>query len=75
MEREAAVTAHYRNTPTVVVVFIPLWACLLTVRRALAGEGDRRLALPGDYQMLGQTWQEAGAQEETGIVVSPAAVA
>lgn len=30
------------------------------------------LALPGGYQMLGQTWQEAGAREvleETGVVI------
>jgi ADP-ribose pyrophosphatase YjhB (NUDIX family) len=44
------------------------------VRRALPGEGYGKLALPGGYQMLGQTWQEAGAQEvleETGVMVAP----
>jgi len=43
------------------------------VRRALPGEGQGKLALPGGYQILGQTWQEAGAQEvleETGVVVA-----
>jgi ADP-ribose pyrophosphatase YjhB (NUDIX family) len=65
---------QYANTPTVVVVLVPLRGGLLMVRRALPGEGCGKLALPGGYQMLGQTWQEAGAQEvleETGIVVAP----
>ena len=47
------------------------------VRRALPGEGYGKLALPGGYQMLGQTWQEAGAREvleETGVVLSPEAL-
>jgi ADP-ribose pyrophosphatase YjhB (NUDIX family) len=65
---------RYDNTPTVVVVLVPLRSGLLMIRRALAGEGQGKLALPGGYQMLGQTWQEAGAQEvleETGVVVAP----
>jgi ADP-ribose pyrophosphatase YjhB (NUDIX family) len=64
-------------TPTVVVVLVPLRGGLLMIRRALPGEGYGKLALPGGYQMLGQTWQEAGAQEvleETGIVVTPEAL-
>ncbi len=47
------------------------------VRRALPGEGYGKLALPGGYQMLGQTWQEAGAREvleETGVMLSPEAL-
>jgi ADP-ribose pyrophosphatase YjhB (NUDIX family) len=63
---------HYDNTPTVVVVLVPLRGGLLMIRRALAGEGHGKLALPGGYQMLGQTWQEAGAcevLEETGVVI------
>lgn len=67
----------YANTPTVVVVLVPLAGGLLMVRRALAGEGRGKLALPGGYQMLGQTWQEAGAaevREETGVVVDPEAL-
>ena len=67
----------YQNTPTVVVVLVPLRGGLLMVRRALPGEGRGRLALPGGYQMLGQTWQEAGAaevREETGVLVEPAAL-
>ena len=67
----------HQNTPTVVVVFVPLRGGLLMVRRALPGEGRGKLALPGGYQMLGQTWQEAGATEvleEAGVVVDPAAL-
>src|SRR4051812_32224726 len=64
----------YQNTPTVVVVLVPLRGGLLMIRRALDGEGQGKLALPGGYQMLGQTWQEAGAAEvpeETGVVIEP----
>ena len=67
----------YQNTPTVVVVLVPLRGGLLMIRRALRGERQGQLALPGGYQMLGQTWQEAGATEvleETGVVVDPAAL-
>ena len=67
----------YRNTPTVVVVLVPMRGGLLMIRRALEGEGQGRLALPGGYQMLGQTWQEAGAaevREETGVVIDEAAL-
>ena len=67
----------YRNTPSVVVVLVPLRGGLLMVRRALPGEGQGGLALPGGYQMLGQTWQEAGAaevREETGVALDPAAL-
>jgi ADP-ribose pyrophosphatase YjhB (NUDIX family) len=65
---------QYDNTPTVVVVLVPLRGGLLMIRRALAGEGHGKLALPGGYQMLGQTWQEAGAREvveETGVIIQP----
>ena len=47
------------------------------IRRALPGEGQGRLALPGGYQMLGQTWPEAGAREvleETGVEIEPASL-
>ena len=65
----------FHNTPTVVVVLVPLRGGLLMIRRALPGEGQGKLALPGGYQMLGQTWQEAGAREvleETGVAIEPA---
>src|SRR5687767_5994792 len=42
---------------------------------ALPGDGHGKLALPGGYQMLGQTWQTAGAAEvlkETGVMVDAA---
>ena len=67
----------YSNTPTVVVVRVPLRGGLLMVRRALPGEGQGKLALPGGYQMAGQSWQEAGAREvleETGVRLDPAAL-
>jgi ADP-ribose pyrophosphatase YjhB (NUDIX family) len=60
-----------------VVVLVPLRGGLLMIRRALAGEGYGKLALPGGYQMLGQTWQEAAAREaleETGVVIFPEAL-
>jgi ADP-ribose pyrophosphatase YjhB (NUDIX family) len=68
---------RYDNTPTVVVVLVPLRGGLLMIRRALAGDGQGKLALPGGYQMLGQTWQEAAtreALEETGVVIFPEAL-
>ena len=67
----------YQNTPTVVVVLVPLRGGLLMIRRALSGEGQGRLALPGGYQMLGQTWQEAGAREvleETSVIIEPSSL-
>lgn len=68
-------TPRYDNTPTVVVVRVPVATGLLMIRRALPGEGQGQLALPGGYQMLGERWQEAGARElheETGVVIDPA---
>ena len=65
----------YDNTPTVVVVRVPIAGGLLAIRRALPGLGQGELALPGGYQMHGQTWQEAGAREvleETGVAIDPA---
>ena len=70
-------TVKYDNTPTVVVVLVPVRGGLLMIRRALPGEGQGKLALPGGYQMLGQTWQEAGAAEvleETGVAIDPASL-
>jgi ADP-ribose pyrophosphatase YjhB (NUDIX family) len=68
---------RYKNTPTVVVVLVPLRGGLLMIRRALSGEGQGKLALPGGYQMLGQTWQETGAREvleETGVAITSEAL-
>jgi ADP-ribose pyrophosphatase YjhB (NUDIX family) len=47
---------RYDKTLIVVVVLVPLRGGLLMIRRALMGEGRGKLALPGGYQMLGQTW-------------------
>ena len=63
----------YDNTPTVVVVLVLVRGGLLMIRCGLA-EGHGELALPGGYQMRGETWQEAGAREvfeETGVRVEP----
>ena len=67
----------YANTPTVVVVLVPVVDGLLMIRRALPGMGHGELALSGGFQMLGQTWQEAGAaevQEETSVIIDPASL-
>ena len=67
----------YHNTPTVVVVLVPLRGGLLIIRRALPGEGQGKLALPGGYQMLGQMWRAAGAREvleETGVAIEAASL-
>ncbi|GJD65792.1 NUDIX domain-containing protein [Methylobacterium frigidaeris] len=64
----------YQNTPTVVVVLVPIGGGLLMIRRALPGKGQGKLALPDGYQMLGQKWQAAGAAEvleETGVALDP----
>lgn len=36
---------------------------LLGTRRALTGPGHGLISLSGGYQMLGRTWQEAGARD------------
>lgn len=57
------------NQPTVVVVMVPTTKGLLMIRRGLK-DGFGKLALPGGYQVIGETSQEAGAREvleETGL--------
>jgi ADP-ribose pyrophosphatase YjhB (NUDIX family) len=72
----------YDNAATVVVVmaqtktFINDVSCpgLILVKRALP-DGYGKWALPGGYQMRGETWQQAGAREvreETGVDFDPA---
>ncbi|GJE09514.1 NUDIX domain-containing protein [Methylobacterium longum] len=59
----------YDNTPTVVVVLVPIRGGLLMIRRGVT-DGHGELAMPGGYQMRGETWQEAGVREvleETGV--------
>lgn len=63
----------YDNPATVVVSTVEVNGGLLMVRRALQ-DGYGKLALPGGYQVKGETWQEAGARElkeETGVIVNP----
>ncbi len=50
----------YANTPTVVAVLVPMRGGLLMIHRALPGEGEGQLALPGGYQVLGQTCRRPG---------------
>jgi ADP-ribose pyrophosphatase YjhB (NUDIX family) len=63
----------YRNPTPVAVVLLPVDDGLLLVRRAIPPHVGK-LALPGGYVNLGETWQEAGAREvleETGIAIDP----
>ncbi len=57
-------------------MLVPMDNGLLAVRRGIE-PGRGRLALPGGYLNLRETWQEAGAREvfeETGVSVDPAAI-
>lgn len=61
----------YQNPQPVSVVLLPVDGGLLVVRRGIEPEIGK-LALPGGYVNLGETWQEAGARElfeETGVVI------
>ncbi|MBD9511564.1 NUDIX domain-containing protein [Ensifer sp. ENS10] len=67
----AALDKCFDNPGTVVVPMVNVNGGLLLIRRALA-DGFGKLALPGGYQGLGETWQEAGAREvleETGVEI------
>ncbi|QNH71706.1 hypothetical protein V1VFAS_001 [Rhizobium phage V1VFA-S] len=60
--------ASYDNPGTVVVPLVEVNGGLLLVRRKLA-DGYGKLALPGGFQAIGETWEEAGVREvyeETG---------
>lgn len=66
----------YRNPLPVAVTLLPVGGGLLVVRRGRE-PGRGRLALPGGFVELPETWQEAGArelQEETGVPVGPEAI-
>ncbi len=63
----------YRNPAPVAVAVQPVGAGLLVVRRAIPPAKDR-LALPGGFIDLGESWQEAAAREvfeETGLTIDP----
>jgi ADP-ribose pyrophosphatase YjhB (NUDIX family) len=63
----------YLNPTPVAVVLLPVDSGLLLVRRSIAPHIGK-LALPGGYIGLGETWQQAAARElleETGIAIDP----
>ena len=63
----------YRNPLPVTVVLLPVGDGVLAVRRAHS-PGNGRLALPGGFIELPESWQEAGTRElreETGVTVDP----
>lgn len=63
----------WQNQPTVVVTIVTTKDGLLMVRRGLK-DGYGKLALPGGFQVVGETWQQAAAKEvleETGLVINP----
>ncbi len=62
----------YLNPIPVTVVLLPVHDSVVLVRRGVE-PGKGKLALPGGYVDLGETWQAAGARElkeETGIVIA-----
>ena len=66
-----AATPTYRNPLPVSVVLLPIDDGLLLVRRTNDPQAGK-LALPGGFIEVGETWQEAGAREvreETGFTV------
>jgi ADP-ribose pyrophosphatase YjhB (NUDIX family) len=66
----------YRNPNPVAVVLQPVGLGLLVVRRGIPPAEDR-LALPGGFIEVDETWQEAAARElseETGLQADPSTV-
>ena len=66
----------YLNPLPVSVVLVPVDNGLLFIRRRIE-PGKGKLALPGGFINLGETWQEAGAREvyeETGIRIKPSEI-
>jgi 8-oxo-dGTP pyrophosphatase MutT (NUDIX family) len=66
----------YLNPKPVAVAVQPIGPGLLVVRRGIAPARDR-LALPGGYVDVGETWQQAAVRElaeETGVTADPDSV-
>ncbi|MEV4639572.1 NUDIX domain-containing protein [Actinoplanes sp. NPDC049548] len=66
----------YRNPTPVAVALQPVGGGLLAIRRGIPPAEDR-LALPGGFIELGETWQEAAARElweEAGLRGDPDSV-
>jgi len=66
----------YRNPLPVAVVLLPIDDGLLLIRRTQEPAAGK-LALPGGFIEVGETWQEAGAREvreETGFTVDAARI-
>ncbi len=67
----------YRNPLPVAVVLVPVdGGGLLLIRRTVEPQAGK-LALPGGYINLGETWQQAGAREvaeETGVRLESATI-
>lgn len=64
------------NPLPVTIVLVPVDDGLLLVRRNIEPHKGK-LALPGGFIDLGESWQEAGAREvleETGITIDPAGI-
>lgn len=64
---------RYENPPTVAVMLVETTTGVLVIRRGLK-DGYGKLALPGGYQVKGETWQQAAAREvleETGLSLDP----
>jgi ADP-ribose pyrophosphatase YjhB (NUDIX family) len=64
---------EFDNPKPVVVLIVPTTRGVLLVRRGLE-DAYGKIALPGGYQITGETWQAAGCretEEETGVVLDP----
>ena len=67
---------NFLNPAPVAVLLLPVDDGLLVIRRGFA-PGKGKLALPGGFIDLGETWQEACARElfeEAGVVVPASAI-
>src|SRR5947209_8344851 len=76
--RQCAACGHttYANPLPVAVLLLPVDGGLLAIRRTVAPQIGR-LALPGGFIGLGESWQQAGARElweETGLRIDPAEI-